>query len=288
MATPYVTQTTALKALPELWASSPLFSPSATLGVSKSINDTGETYFGPGYKLHFPIIGTIAATSIGAAMSAGVAVTVANTETEALVTPTVNYASVRILEDVLLTMAWNAPDTYAKPLKMGLDQRVDIDILGLYASFTTNDVTDAADFTEASFRSLISSIIANGGDAVASSMGPNGGLDGWYHPLKWDAVMAVGNIINASVRGEGSSAAKTGNIGTTYGVNMNFTANVATSTTLRNLILSRNSVILGRKNRPHIEILKDDLVTKVVASDMHGVAVALETTGGVHRITTTT
>ena len=287
MATPYITQTTAVKALPEIWASSPVFAQSNNLGVSNSIMDTGDQYFGPGYKIHFPIIGTIAATSLGAAMSAGVGVTVANTETESLVTPTVNYAAVWILEDVLLTMAWDAINTYSKPLKMGLDQQVDIDILGLYAAFTTNDVTDAADFTEASFRSLISSIISAGGDAVGTAKGP-GTLDGWYHPLKWDTIMGIGNIVNASVRGESNSGAKTGTVGTTYGVNFNFTKNVATSTTLRNLILSKNSIVLARKNRPHIDVERTDLVTKVTASDMHGVKALLETTGGVHRITTTT
>jgi hypothetical protein len=287
LATPYITQTTAVKALPEIWADSPVFAPSNTLGASNSITDTGDQYFGPGYKIHFPIIGTIAATSLGAAMAGGVSVTVANTETESLVVPTVNYAAVWILEDVLLTMAWDAINTYSRPLKMALDQQVDIDILGLFAGFTTNTITDGADFTEAAFRSLVSSIIANGGDAVGTARGP-GTLDAWYHPLKWDTIMGIGNIISASVRGENNSAAKTGTVGTTFGVNFNFSKNVATSTTLRNLILSKQSIVLGRKNRPHIDVERTDLVTKVTASDMHGVKILLETTGGVHIITTTT
>lgn len=284
MATPYITQTTAVKALPEIWATSNEFSPNNTLGVTKSIMDTGEQYMNqPGYKIHFPIIGTIAATALGAAMSGGVSVTVANTETESLVVPTVSYAAVWILEDVFLTMQGGAVDTYAKALRMGIDQQIDIDVLGLYAGFTTNAVTDAADFTEASLQGLISKIISNGGDAVQL-----GSLDGWYHPLKWDSIAQVGNIISASVRGENNSAAKTGVIGTTYGVNFNFTKNVATSTTLRNLILSRKSIVLARKNRPHIDIERTDLVNKVTASSMYGVKILLETTGGVHIITTTT
>lgn len=280
----YVNQTTAVKALPELWASSNEFAPNNTLGVTKSIMDTGETYMNqPGYKIHFPIIGTIAATALGAAMSGPASVQVANTETESLVVPTVSYAAVWILEDVFLTMQGGAVDTYAKALRMGVDQQIDIDVLGLYAGFTTNSVTDGADFTEANYLTLISKIIANGGDAVQL-----GALDGWYHPLKWDTIMGVGNIINASVRGESNSSAKTGNVGTTYGININFTKNVATSTTLRNLILSRKSIVLARKNRPHIDVERSDLVTKVTASSMYGVKILLETTGGVHIITTTT
>jgi hypothetical protein len=73
-----------------------------------------------------------------------------------------------------------------------------------------------------------------------------------------------------------------------FGVNFNFTGNVATSTTLRNLIVSKKSMVLVRKNRPKVEMERTDLTTKVVASMMYAIVVLHQATGGMHRITTTT
>lgn len=283
MAINYVTQTTAAKIESEIWASQPEYAVNNTRGVTKSIWDTGEAYFGPGYKVHFPIIGAISATALGAAMATPITNTVANTETEVVATPTVTYAAVYLLEDVILTTAYDTVRTYTPSLAEALYQQIDIDLLSLYAGFTSNDSTDAADFTAATFQGLVSKIVSNGGDKVQL-----GQLDGWYHPLKWDTIMGISDFYSAAIRGEGNSSAKTGNIGMAFGVNFNFTKNVQTSTTLRNLILSRKSMVLARKNRPKIEMERSDLVTKVVASTMYAGKVLHEASGGMHRITTTT
>lgn len=279
MAVANITQTTAAKLLSELWASSPEYAVNNTRGFIKSIWDTGETYFGPGFKVHIPIVGAIAAS----VYSGSVADVIANTETEITATPTVKYAAVYLQEDVSLTMAYDDVKTYNAAIAEGLYQQPDIDGLSLFAGFTSNDSTDAADFTLATFQGLISKILSNGGDKVQL-----GQLDGWYHPLKWDAIMSIGDINNASVRGEDNSSAKTGNVGLTFGVNMNFTKNVQTSTTLRNLIVSKKSMVLVRKNRPKIEMERTDLLTKVVGSTMYAIVVLHQATGGMHRITTTT
>lgn len=279
MAVANVTQTTAAKLLSELWASQPEYAVNNTRGFTKSIWDTGETYFGPGFKVHIPIVGTIAASSY----SGSVANVIANTETEITATPTVKYAAVYLQEDVLLTTAYDTVRTYTPALAEGIYQQIDIDGLSLFASFTSTDITDAAGFTEGAFQQVVSSILSAGGDKVQL-----GQLDGWYHPLKWKEIMSVGNIINASVRGEDNSSAKTGNIGTSYGVNFNLTKNVQTSTTLRNLVVSKKSMILVRKNRPKVEMERSDLLTKVVASTMYAIVVLHQATGGMHRITTTT
>jgi len=274
-----ITQTTAAKLLSEIWSDQPEYAVNNTRGFTKSIWDTGETYFGPGFKVHIPIVGTIAASSY----AGSVANVIANTETEITATPTVKYDAVYIQEDVEQTTAYPTVRTYTPALAEGLYQQVDIDGLSLFAGFTSNDSTDAADFTAATFQGLVSKILSNGGDKVQL-----GQLDGWYHPLKWDAIMQIADFYSASVRGESNSSAKTGNLGMAFGVNFNFTKNVQTSTTLRNLIVSKKSMILVRKNRPKIEMERSDLLTKVVASTMYAIVVLHEATGGVHRITTTT
>lgn len=273
-----ITQTSALRLLNEIWANSPEYSVNNTRGFTKSIWDTGSTYIGTGYKVHIPIITTVAA----AAYSGSVSYT-ANTETEITATPTVAYSAVQIQEDVLLTAFVDPVKGYGPALSEGLYQKPDIDGLALFAGFTSNDSTDGGDFTAATFHGLISKILANGGDKVQL-----GQLDGWYHPLKWDAIMGIADFFSASVRGEGNSSAKTGNLGMIFGVNMNFTGNVATSTTLRNLIVSKKSMVLVRKNLPKLEMERTDLTTKVVASMMYAIVILHQATGGMHRITTLT
>lgn len=274
-----ITQTTAAKLLNEDWGPEAEYAINNVRGASKVIWDTGETYMHQGGKVvHIPIIATVA----GAAYSGSVSFT-NNTETEITITPAVAYGAVQIQEDVLRTTFQPAPQLYAPAIAEGIFQKVDVDILSLFASFTSNDRTDAADFTEATFQTLVSDILSNGGDKVML-----GELYGFYHPAKWDTMMQIGNFIAASVRGDGASPAKTGVLGQAFGVNFMFTKNVQTSTTLRNLILSKKSVILVRKNRPKIEMERTDLTTKVVGSLMYGVAALHQATGGMHRITTTT
>jgi len=184
---------------------------------------------------------------------------------------------------VLLTAFVDPVKGYGPALSEGLYQKPDIDGLSLFAGFTSNDSTDAGDFTAATFQGLVSKILANGGDKVQL-----GQLDGWYHPLKWDAIIQIADFTNAAVRGEDNGSAKTGSLGMAFGVNFNFTANVQTSTTLRNLIVSKKSMVLVRKNMPKLEMERTDLTTKVVASMMYAIVVLHQATGGMHRITTLT
>ena len=278
MATGNITQTSAAKLLPELWAAQPEYVPNNVRGFTKSIWDTGETYFGPGFKVNIPIVAAYAASAYSGT------VTFNNfTETEVELTPTVAYNAIQIQEDVLQTvMSPGAERIYSPALAEGLYQKPDIDGLILVAALT-NSVTDAGAWTLASFQSIISTILTQGGDKVQL-----GQLDGWYHPQLWDTIMSVADITSASVRGESNSSAKTGNVGLAYGVNMNFSANVHLSTTLRNAIVSRKTFVLVRKNRPKIEMERTDLTTKIIASMMYAIAALHGASGGQHRVTTTT
>ena len=274
-----LTQTTGLKILSETVSAEVEYGVNASRGLIPAIWDTGEQFFGPGYKVHIPIIATVA----GAAFTTGALTFTNNTDTEIVTTPTVAYSAIQIEEPLLIPAVADPVKLYAPALAEGIYQKIDVDGLALYAGYTTNDKTDAADFTEATFQSLVSTMLTNGGDKVMP-----GQLTGFYHPAKWDAIFQLGNFTNAAVRGEGAGPAKTGVIGMAYGVNFVFTSNVATSTTIRNLILAKKAMVLVRKNRPKIEMERTDLSTKVVASMMYGIVVGHEKAGGVHRITTTT
>lgn len=277
-----VTQATGLRLLREDWRDQVQYGVNNVRGWTKAIYDTKEEHFGQGgYKIHWPIVGAITASALSGTFSVTYT---ANTETESVITPTVAAAGVLIQEDVALTSVVAAPSIYGPALAEAVYQKIDADGLALHASYTTNNRTDAADFTEATFQALVADLLTNGGDKVML-----GNLTGFYHPAKWDAIMQIGNFTNAMVRGENNGPAKTGVIGTAYGVNFVFTKNVVTSTTLRNVIVAPMSTWLARKNYPKIEMERSlsDLGTKVVASTMYGVGVLHQVAGACHIITTT-
>lgn len=270
--------------IPDLFESNVEYVVNNMRGVVKAVNDTGDKYFGPGGKVHIPIVGAITATTVtGAPATIGTLTFTANTETEIVFQPTVTYAAVQIQEDVLQSSITDSVAIYSPALAESIYQKIEVDILSLFASFTTNSQTDAADFTIANFQTLISKILANGGDKVAL-----GQLTGVYHPLKWDTMMGIADMYSAAVRGENNGPAKTGTFDSNFGINIVFTSNVQTSTTLRNLIFARRAIWLVRKNRPKIEMERSDLHTKVVASTMYAAKVVHEKAGGQHIITTLT
>jgi hypothetical protein len=272
-----ITQTSAAKLLPEIWAAQPEYVPNNVRGFTKSIWDTGETYFGPGYKVHIPIVQAYAASAYSGTVSFN-----NFTETEVVLTPTVAYNAIQVQEDVILTaMNPGAERIYSPALAEGLYQKPDIDGLTLVNALS-NSVSEAT-FTLATMQSLIATIMAAGGDKVQL-----GQLDGWYHPNCWDTIMGSSDAYSGAVRGEGNSSAKTGNLGMVFGVNMNFSANVFLSTSLRNAIVSKKTFVLVRKNRPKIEMERTDLTTKIVASMMYAIAALHGASGGQHRLTTTT
>ena len=234
------------------------------------VTDTREQYFGHGGgNLLFPNVATIGATAYGAGTTT--ITFTANTEGTTTVTPTVVYTAVEIYEDTLNTTILDAVKAYAPVLAEGLYQKIEEDILGKHATTTTTVGTSSAgyNFLEADFLTGLAQLHAAGKDKVVP-----GKIYGIYHPLQYDNMMAISNIVSASVRGETNGPAKTGVIGLSNGCNIFFTTNVVTQTAnMANLIIAPKRLILGRKNSPKIEMERTNLATRVVASTMYGVAV---------------
>ena len=243
------------------------------------ITDTGEKYFGPGGgNILFPNIGTIGATAYGAGTTT--ITFTANTEGTTTVNPTVIYTAVELYEDVLNTTIVDAVKAYAPVLAEGLYQNIEETILGKHATTTTTVGTSSAgyNFLEADFLTGLAQLHAAGKDKVVP-----GKIYGIYHPLQYDNIMAIQNIVSASVRGETNGPAKTGVIGLSNGTNIFFTSNVALLTAnMANLLIAPKWLILARKNRPKIEMERTNLATRVVASTMFGVAVQWSNAGVRH------
>ncbi len=194
--------------------------------------------------------------------------------------PTVVYAAVEIYEDALNTAIADLAKVYSPVLAEGLYQNIEETILGKHATTITTVGTSSAgyNFLEADFLSGLAQLHASGKDKVVP-----GKIYGVYHPLQYDNMMGVSNIVSAAVRGETNGPAKTGVIGLSNGVNIFFTSNVQLGTTgFCNLLIVPKWAILARKNRPKIEMERTNLATRVVASTQYGVAVQWSNCGVRH------
>lgn len=223
-------------------------------------------------------MGAIAASAYGAGSTT--LTFTANTEGITTVNPTVIYTAVELYEDVLNTTITDAVKVYAPVLAEGLFQNIEETILGKHATTITTVGTSSAgyNFLEADFLTGLAQLHANGKDKVVP-----GKIYGIYHPLQYDNMLAVSNIVSASVRGETNGPAKTGVIGLSNGVNIFFTSNVQLGTTgFCNLLIVPKWLILARKNRPKIEMERTNLATRVVASTQYGVAVQWSNCGVRH------
>ena len=273
-----VTSLTAATLISNIWSENVEYAANDVRGVTNFVTDTGDKYFGPGGgNLLFPKVSAISATAYGDGSTITYS---ANTEGITTVNPVVIYAGVELYEDVLNTTIVDAAKVYAPVLAEGLYQNIEETILGKHATTWTTVGNSSAgyNFLEADFLAGLAQLHANGKDKVVP-----GKIYGVYHPLQLDNMLAISNMVSASVRGETNGPAKTGVIGLSNGVNIFFTSNVQLGTTgFCNLLIVPKWLILGRKNRPKIEMDREHLATRVLASTMFGVAVQWSNCGVRH------
>ena len=274
-----VTSVTAATLISNLWSDQIEYAANDVRGVVNFITDTGERWFGPGGgNILFPFVKSIASNAYTAGSTT--LTFTANTEGITTVNPTVIYTAVELYEDVLNTTIVDAVKAYAPVLAEGLYQNIEETILSKHQTTVTTVGTSSAgyNFLEADFLTGLAQLHANGKDKVVP-----GKIYGIYHPLQYDNMFAISNMVSASVRGESNGPSKTGVIGLSNGVNIFFTTNVQLLTeSMCNLLIAPKWLILARKNRPKIEMERTNLATRVVASTMFGVAVQWSNAGVRH------
>lgn len=253
--------------------------PNDVRGIVNFVQDTGETFFGPGGTISFPNIAAIAATAFGAG---GTITYSANTEGTTTVTPTVIYTAAVAYEDVLNTTIVQVPDKMAPVLAEGLFQNIEETITALHASTITTVGSSAAgyNFLEADYFNGLEQLHANAKDKAVP-----GKIYAMYHPLQYGNMMQIPSFASAAYRGETNGPAKTGVFGLVGGANVFFTTNVNTQTSaINNLLIVPSWCILARKNRPKVELERSQLALRMIASTQFGAKIQLSTLGVRHLV----
>lgn len=257
------------------------YAPNDVRGVTEMIIDTGDQYVGQGGTFHFPQIASIASKAWGAG---GTVTYTTNTEAQTTVVPTVVYTGVEIYEDVLNTAKPNMPKKFGRALAEGVFQEIEETILEQHATTITSVGSSAAgyNFLEADYWNALEQLHANAKDKAI----PGKNMYAIYHPLQIAGFGQAQNFVDASVRGDkGDGPAKTGIFGMLGGAKVFFTSNVATLTSaINNLVICQPWLILGRANKPKIEMERTELRLRVICSTQFGVKVQTSLCGVRHLV----
>jgi len=271
--------------VPQIWATEIEYASNPVRGVGRFVWDQGSRYFGPGKTINLAIVPALPAANVKTSYPTVTYVDPSAT-TVVQATPIIVYTGMIIQEDVLLTSIKDTVQIYSPTMAESLYQKVDLDIYGLSAS-TGGTTADAGVWTFANFAACVMGLQATGGDKVQLS-----DMTAAYHIHTWDDWFNTPNVISAQVRGENNSPAKTGTFDTVLGVRAIFSASVgctgagATATASQNLLFARKWVTIVRKNRPKVEVQREDLHTKVLASHMYVVKAMHTTLGRLHTVAT--
>lgn len=245
-----ITSAVAGALIPTLWENKIQYAANKRRGLTRMINDTGSRWMAPsGGTIKWPVVQTwpAALTYSGAVLTDQ---TFANNIGSSDITPTFIYTHAILREDVMNQTISDLTQIVTPPMAESLYQKIDIDIATTIGNAVLT-VGGAVEWSEGDFLTAISKLLDSGGDKVEI-----GNIYGVYHNLKWDAIMATGNIISAAIRGESNSAAKTGMVEMAYGVKLFFTSNVQNSP-LSNAVFVRDSMWMARWNRPKVEIQRN-------------------------------
>lgn len=278
-----VNQTVAGDLIPQIWATEIEYAANPIRGVARFTWDQGSRYFGAGKTVNLPIVPALPAANVKTTYPTVTYVDPSAT-TVVQATPLVVYTGMIIQEDVLLTTIKDTVQIYSPTMAEALYQKMDVDITGLSAS-TGSTTADAGVWTFANFAAVVMKLQATGGDKIQLS-----DMTAVYHIHTWDDWFATANVISAQVRGENNGPAKTGTFDTVLGVRALFTANItatgagAAATASQNLVFGRKWVTIVRKNRPKVEVQREDLHTKVLASHMYVVKAMHTTLGALHTV----
>jgi hypothetical protein len=282
-----ITPTLAGQLIPTLWENRIQYAANRRRGLTRMINDTGSRWFGPGGTINWPVmqVWPAALAYTGAVLTDQ---TTANNIGASIITPSWIYTHAILREDSMQTGIVDLVQAYAPIMAEQLYQKVDIDIAILFQTAVAFVGAAASEWNEGDFLAGISTLLTNGGDKVEI-----GNIYGAYHTAKWDAIMSTGNIVNASVRGEQNSAAKTGMVEMAYGVKLFFTANIQPAAgpvaPYSNAIFVKDAIWMARKNRPKVELQRNLTGAASVAGTGLSTTVACSTGYGVgylHKSTT--
>ena len=177
-------------------------------------------------KLHIPKHDVLTASTIADTvdMSGSGLTFSANTEVEFTATASTANLNVSVNANQIARMMVDPQDTLRTSIELALAQKIDQDAATLFTGATTNISGSYAAPLDLSTVLEAKSKVKAGAKEYASAQ-----INFCYHDLQDDAVMSIGNFVQAYVRGPGEQPAVSGKIIEGYGLRFYSTSNIRNS-----------------------------------------------------------
>lgn len=267
MATTYNPGATGLYLMPEAWAKS---AEKAVHDKTKFINRIRE-FPKLDNTLHIPKMSRFAALTLSQTAADGSVTYVANTETEATITPTGLYVATMLDANYVAQGGVAKIADFKAECEMTLAEKMDNVGLALVDDLTTNVLgAYAADIDAATWRGALAALAVSARGEAEPGQAPFYAV---LHTSQIDDVLGISEFTHAEIRGTGASALVNGLVTKGYGVDVAFSNQVnTTGAGADNPVFLPEAFGVSYNQRISIKVQEFDLETKVIAYVNFGVA----------------
>lgn len=257
-----VTVTTNAVFIPEVWTAETLRATEANLVMAKKVKRYDQDVMKHGDTIHIPNVANMTAS----AKSADTAVTYsANTEAENTITIDKHKYVARIIEDIAgIQSKYNILQEYTDKMGYALAKQIDTDLLGLYSGLSQSVGSSGVDIDDGVILDAINYLdLADAPESDRSLI---------IYPTQKKALLSLDKFVLA--QNANKDRINTGKLGEIFGVEINVSTNVPSSSGRRNLLIHKEAFALASQKAPTFvtEQSADYLGLKVVAHTLYGVA----------------
>lgn len=258
MAGTTTTTTTAAKWVDQVWAKDIDVLAYEEEVFANKIVDTGRT----GSTFHYPKHDNLSRATLTEANAANLTF-VANTETEATMSPATTVVPVEVTLTLIARMMNDPSDMLKSSIEQSLAEGIDVTALTLVSALTTNVVGNNVDnFTKALILDADQKL-----SATAKKLYTAGGGQGMciVGVTQKDDLLDISDITNAQFRGDTVNPVVSGWVAKAFGIRFFESGNVQiASSTLWNVLFITRAFIIGFNQRPTVRMEEFQLVKRII------------------------
>lgn len=216
-----------------------------------------------GSQMHFPKSDNLSRASLGDSTAGNNLTFVANTETEATLTPATTVVPVEVNLPLIARMAGDPSDMLKKSIEMSLAEGVDVNCLTLVSALTTNVVGNNTD-------NLTKGLILDADQKLSATAkqyykaGSGGGIC-IVGVTQKDDILDISDITNAQIRGDSANPVVSGWVAKAFGISFYESGNVQISaSTLYNVLFIPRAFAIAYNEKPSVKMEEYQLVKRII------------------------